>query len=55
MLQTKMDDTLNYSLDTATVGGNSTIGASGGKLGFFQNNLHAMIQSAERKGLLQDL
>jgi hypothetical protein len=54
-VNTRMEDSLIYSLDTATVGGNSTIGASGGKLGFFQNNLQAMIQSAERNGRLKDL
>ena len=30
------------------MGGNSTLGASGGKQGFFQNNLSALMSSAKR-------
>jgi len=47
--ETKQEDSLLYSLDTNTQGGNSSFGASG-KLGFFQNNLQNMIRSAERNG-----
>lgn len=50
--QTNFDESLNYSQDTITIGGNSTIGAmSGGRstFGRFQNNLASyMQQSADR-------
>ena len=51
----KLDESmLNYSADTMTIGGNSSLGFSGNQ-GFFQNNLQNILKAAKEQGRLQEI